>query len=134
MIREKGINNHLVNRIEEVYEETINRVLIEGKHSKDFWTESGVRQGWPTLFAIYIKDIKEILRKGQVGGIVIGRKKLWTLSYTDDMVLLTRNTNKMKKMLKTFARFLKKRELNLNTEKSKIMTFRRGKERKKKER
>lgn len=79
MMREKGINNHLVNRIEEVYKETINRVLIEGKHSKDFWTETGVTQGCPlspTLFAIYIADIEEIFRKKQAGGIVIGRKKL----------------------------------------------------------
>lgn len=78
MMREKEINNHLLNRIEEVYEETINRVLIEGKHSKDFWTEIGVRQGCPlspTLFAIYVADIEEILRKKQAEGIVVGRKK-----------------------------------------------------------
>lgn len=48
-MREKRINNHLllVNKIEEVYEETINKLLIEEKHLKDVWMESGVRQGCP---------------------------------------------------------------------------------------
>lgn len=70
-MREKGINNHLVNRIEEVYKETINRVLIEGKHSKDFWTETGVTQGCPlspTLFAIYIADMKKYFERNKQEG------------------------------------------------------------------
>lgn len=57
---------------------------------------------------------------------MIGTKKVWSLSYADDLVLLAKDANEMKKILKTLARFLKERDLNLSTKRSKMMTFRRG--------
>lgn len=55
------------------------------------------------------------------------------MEYTDDIVLLARDANEMRKMLKSFAKFLKRRNLILSANKSKMMTFRRGEGRKKKE-
>lgn len=42
----------------------LTRLLIKGKHLKDFWTKFRVNQGCllsPMLFAVYIVDIEEIL-------------------------------------------------------------------------
>lgn len=39
----------------------------------------------PTLFNVYIMDLEEKMRKEQTGGIVIG-KKIWTISYADDVL------------------------------------------------
>jgi len=43
------------------------------------------------------------------------------LAYADDKVLVAKEVNKLKEMLKTFSKFLKKRELFLSVEKSKII-------------
>lgn len=41
MMKKKGINQYLVGRIEEMYEETINMILRDEAQMKEFWTESG---------------------------------------------------------------------------------------------
>ncbi|KAL6264211.1 hypothetical protein P5V15_004378 [Pogonomyrmex californicus] len=80
---EKKINRHLI-RIEEINEETVNTVLVNGTYSKEIWTNAGVRQGCPlspTLFTIYIADLEEVLlRRGQVGDLVINKEKIWSLA------------------------------------------------------
>jgi len=53
IMKSKGINRHLIRKMEEIYEETISTVLIERVYTKDFWTNVGVTQRCPTLFAIY---------------------------------------------------------------------------------
>lgn len=55
------------------------------------------------------------------------------LAYANDIVLMTKEANDMREMLKRFSNFLEKRELNLSVEKSKMMTFRKGRGRRKKE-
>lgn len=137
IMKRKGINRQLVRRLEEIYEETINTVLIDGTFTKEFWTNAGVRQGCPlspTLFAIYIADLEEVLRKGQTGGLVVGREKLWSLAYADDIVLVAKEANELREMIRNFSKFLEKRELILSAEKSKVMTFKKGGGRRKKER
>jgi hypothetical protein len=77
-LRKKGINEHLVTKIEEIYEETISRVRVDGRVSECFKTYKGVRQGCPlspSLFAAFIGDIEEMFRKGQAGGGRGGQRK-----------------------------------------------------------
>lgn len=47
--------------------------------------------------------------------------------------LLAREANEIREMLRSFTRFLKKRNLILSVDKSKMMTFRKGRGRRKKE-
>jgi hypothetical protein len=37
----------------------------------------------PSLFAAFIGDIEEMFRKGQAGGVVVGKEKVWSLAYAD---------------------------------------------------
>jgi hypothetical protein len=74
-LRKKGINEHLVTKIEEIYEETISRVRVDGRVSECFKTYKGVRQGCPlspSLFAAFIG-------RGRQGGLWWAKKKcgLW---------------------------------------------------------
>lgn len=127
IMKRKEINRHLIKKIEEIYEETVNTVLVSGTYTKEFCTNIGVRQGCPlspTLFEIYIADIEEVLNKGQTGVLVINKEKIWSLGYAD-IVLMAKEANDMREMLKRISSFLEKIELNLSAKKSK-MTFRKG--------
>lgn len=53
-------------------------------------------------------------------------KRIWTLAYADDLVMLAKSEEGMKEMLKRMERFLKRKKLQLNTEKSKMVCFKRG--------
>ena len=128
-MREKGINEKLVRKIEEIYMETKNRVRVNEKESECFWTEKGVRQECPlsaTLFTIYISEIEEMFKRAQAGGIVIGKEKVWCLAYADDMVFLANKERGMKEMIMNAERYMKKKKLEVNTEKTKMIIFKKG--------
>ena len=128
-MREKGISERLVRRIEEIYSETKNRVRVNGKESEYFWNEKGVRQGCPlssTLFTIYISEIVEMFKRAQAGGVVIGKEKVWCLAYADDMVFLSNKERGMKKIIKNAERYIRKKKLEVNTEKTKMVIFKKG--------
>jgi len=71
------------------------------------------------------------MKNVQLGGIVIGKKKVWTVSYADDVVLLANNEEGIKEMMKKFRKYIQERGLELNTDKSKIMRGRKAGGRKK---
>jgi hypothetical protein len=128
-LRKKKINEHLVTKIEEIYEETISRVRVDGRVSECFKTYKGVRQGCPlspSLFAAFIGDIKWMFRKGQAGGVVVGKEKVWSLAYADDLVVLAREEKGMKEMLGSMEKYMRRKKLTVNVEKSKMMVFRKG--------
>ena len=65
----------------------------------------------------------EELRKGQAGRIVVGKRKAWSLTYADDIVLMADREEELKEMLRRLKKFLKETELELSTEKDKIVVF-----------
>lgn len=71
-LRKKGISEELLERMEEIYNETRSRVKVGKEFTKEFWIERGVRQGCllsPLLFILFVSDIEEFMRKRQEGGI-----------------------------------------------------------------
>lgn len=128
-MEELGIDQRLIRRIKEIYEATQNVIQAGDNTSDSFWTKVGVRQGCPlspTLFALYIADIDEILRKGQDGGLVVGNKKFHCLAYADDIVLVAKKSSELKQMMTRLEKYADKRELTVNPQKSKVMIFKRG--------
>ena len=126
-MKQLNISENLMNRIQEIYTVTKNKVKIKNEFSNVFYTVQGLRQGCPispTLFTVYIALIENVFKKAQSGGAVVGRQKLWTLSYADDLALIAKEEGEMKCMLKTLEKFLQKIKLELNVEKSKMVVFR----------
>ena len=54
----------------------------------------------------------------------LGKKKIFTLAYADDVMLLANNDTGMREMLKRFRKYIEKKGLELNVEKLKVMEFR----------
>ena len=75
-------------------------------------------------------DLEEVLRKGQDGGMVVGNKKFWSLMYADDIVLVANKEGEFKSMINRLEKYLDKRKLLLNVEKSKVLVFSKGGRRK----
>lgn len=62
------------------------------------------------LHVRYIADIdKEMMNRG-IGGIAIGKMRIWNLAYADDMVFVARNRKALMDMIDILRRFLKKKE------------------------
>lgn len=54
----------------------------------------------------------------------VGGKRVYTLAYADDIVLLAEDEEGMRSMIGRFEEYLNKKRLELNANKTKIMRFR----------
>jgi hypothetical protein len=86
----------------------------------------GVRQGCPLsplLFTIHVEDVDEMLTKARGGGVVVGREKVWSLAFANDMVIVAKSERKMKEMMRSLGKYVKKKEPEVNVDKTKMMVF-----------
>lgn len=128
VLRKRKINEELIEKIKELYRETSCRVRVGKETSEPFWFKKGVRQGCPlspTLFNLYISDIGEELDKGP-GGIKVGKERICSIEYADDLVLLAETQEGLSSMIRGLGKILKEKKLQLNVEKSKVMVCKKG--------
>ncbi|XP_063913200.1 uncharacterized protein LOC135129861 [Zophobas morio] len=83
----KGVYAYLVTKMEEIYEETVSKVRVNGIESET-----------------YLGDIDELFREAQTGGVVVGKEKVWSLAYADDLVIVAKKREEMKTMIKSFEK------------------------------
>ena len=124
-----SINGNIIDRLKGIYRETRAAIRTKDGLSEEIKTRKGVRQGCvlsPILFNMYIAEIDKYLDVRGIGGIKIGKERIWSLAYADDLILLAKNKEAVTDMMGTLRRFLKDRKLDLNVEKSKVMVFNSG--------
>lgn len=112
------MDRYLIERMKEIYTKTTCKVKVNCKILSEFETRKEIRQGCPispTIFNAVFSDLETEMCKEQEGGLVRGRKKLWTLSYADDVALMAK---------RRFKKYLEKKGLELNVDKTKIMICR----------
>lgn len=56
----------------------------------------------------------------------MGGERIWSLAYADDLIIMAKSEEGMKEMLKRMEKYLKRKKLYLNIEKSKMVCFRSG--------
>lgn len=105
MMRKIGIRGkgRLRKKIMEMYKQTKNIVRVGERKSEEFWAKKGVKQGNPmnpTLINVYMRDMEEEMKKERTGGIVIGKEKIWTIPFADDVVLLAKREENLKAMMR----------------------------------
>ena len=120
-MEEERISRGLIERIKKLYEKTKSCVKTEKGNTEEFWTTKGLRRGCllsPALFCIYIAGLEKELEERQVGGVKVCRTRICSLTYADNMVLLSKNREALNDMMDTMRRFFCKRELILSAEKT----------------
>lgn len=121
----------MLERVKEVLRETRSRVSrrVGEEVGESFWTGRELRQGCPLspqLFNILTADMEEEMRKVKWGGVAIEEKRIYSLAYADDIVMLVGREEDMKSMIERLKNYLDKKGLELNVSKPKIMRFRKG--------
>jgi len=129
-MRERGVREGLVRRVEELLRETKCRVKgRRGGGGEQFWTARGVRQGCPLsplLFNILMADLEEKMGKVSWGELGWEGEKVYSLLYADDTVLLAKYEGGMKSMVERMEGYVDRKGLEINVGETKIMRFRRG--------
>ncbi|KMQ88327.1 hypothetical protein RF55_12211 [Lasius niger] len=90
-----------------------------------------VRMGNGGLQIDVIADLEEEIARGKWGGVKLGEKKIFSMAYADDIVLLAEKDDEMSAMLARTERYINNKKLEVNVMKTKIMVFRKGGRRRK---
>jgi hypothetical protein len=53
----------------------------------------------------------------------VGREKVWSLAFADDMVIVAKSEREMKEMMRNLEKYVRKKKLEVNGEKTKMMVF-----------
>lgn len=108
MLEEIGIEENITERIRD----TRSMIKIKEKIVGSMELRKGVRQGCPLspiLFNVSLADLEEEMKKVQEGGVVLGRKKIYSLSYADDVALMSTTPEGLKGMIKRLGKYLEKK-------------------------
>lgn len=71
---------------------------------------------------MYIADLNKLFIKRGIGGMKLGKERIWSLAYADDIVLMAKS-RVLEDRTGMLRRFLKDRKIELNIEKTKVMIF-----------
>jgi hypothetical protein len=121
-----GIGGNCYFAIKALYRNTWAQVRVNHACTDPFPTPSGVRQGdtlSPTLFIAFMSDLSRELNENP-HAVKIGALRLNHLLYADDIVLLAESETALQSLLDTLAQWCFKWCLKINTDKSKVMHFR----------
>lgn len=114
-----GIREGLIERVKDVFRETKSRVKVRRKLEENFWTARGVRQGCPLspmLFNIMIADLKDMMGRVKWGRIEVEKRRIYSLVYADDVVLLAEEG--MRSKIRRLEEYIDEKRLELNVEKN----------------
>ena len=115
-------------------------VKVNDTCSSFFPCNIGVRQGEnlsPLIFSLYLNDLHDYIQSnGDINGIILDNEandinlhvylKLFLLLYCDDTIIMSRSADDLDRALKTYEQYCKIWKLTVNTSKSKIVVFSKG--------
>lgn len=124
VLKQLKIPAYIRRTIEGLYKTTTYN--IEGER---FESHRGLKQGCPLsplLFALYIAALNRVLKGNQLGGVVVGGTKIYSLEFADDIALMAERPEELKDMIRALQRFSARRRLQISVEKSKVIMFSKG--------
>ena len=126
-----GINGSLYSIIKSLYSCTGYQVQIGDDLSPIFYGNNGLKQGCclsPTLSSIYQNDMHDHFRSEECDPIQLGSLSLNSISWADDLIMISLSSNGLQNCLSRLERYCKKWGLEINELKTKcmVMSRRRG--------
>ena len=118
-----GVQGRMWRFIREWYKDMSSQVLADGKKTRSFKLEQGVKQGAilsPLLYNLFINDIVKLL-KGRGLGLVFEGNWVGIMMYADDMVLLASSGEELQQMIDVVVEFSKDWRFQLSAPKSEVM-------------
>jgi hypothetical protein len=124
-----GIRGNMLNIIISMYSAVKSRVKYYNQISEQFQCMLGVRQGEclsPFLFAMFLNDLEDIFIDKGFEGIDVHMFKMFLILYADDIVIFANSCIELQNSLDTLYEYCCKWKLVVNSEKTKVMIFRKG--------
>ncbi len=125
-----GVSSQFLKLLRSMYEEVKSCVRLSGNIYSSFFVSSiGVRQGEnlsPILFSLFINDIVDELASVKDLGILVSNIRLLLLLFADDMVLFSNSVKGLQDGLDMLHEYCAKWGLTINTDKTKVVIFRKG--------
>ena len=121
-----GIDKKDIRIVKNLYWNQQASILTGFQKSENIKIERGVRQGCvlsPLLFNIYSEEIFSQALEDRDEGVIINGQNLNNLRYADDTILITNNPQDLQTLLDLVDKECNKMGLNINTAKTKIMSF-----------
>jgi hypothetical protein len=139
-----GINGNVIRVVYNMYDKAKSCVKHGGAISNFFACTVGVRQGEnlsPLLFAVYLNDFERHVSRHYKGLDLLSTEitdvlsdddvevflKLYVLLYADDTIILAENAHDLQVALTAVNGYCQEWQLTVNTSKTKVVIFSRGK-------
>ena len=107
----------------------INFDINNNAKGDEFVCYTGVRQGEclsPFLFSMFVNDLEQEMISKDIAGLDLDYFKLFLLMYADDIVLFSKTDEGLQNGLNCIYDYCQKWKLSVNTQKTKVMIFRKG--------
>ena len=124
-----GCSTSMVKALKAMYESVRMCVKHKNSYSDFFISNSGVKQGdplSPILFIFFINDLVTDLSTEDENSIKINDLNIFMLLFADDAVLFSKSHQSLQLMLNKLKEYSSYWKLNVNTQKTKIMIFEKG--------
>ena len=122
-----GINAKMLRIIRDMYNNVKTCVRSCRSYSDFFECAVGLKQGEvisPLLFSLFIEDLELFLQEDQNCGLRLDDITFLLMLFADDMVILGKDINDLQNSLELLERYCDRWGLQVNTEKTKIVVFR----------
>ena len=104
VLREYGVDGPLLRAIQSLYRRSLSLVRVAGCKSDSFPVRVGLRHGCPMSPVLFITFMDRISRRSWgVEGVVFGERRISSLLFADDVVLLASSNRDLQLLLGRFA-------------------------------
>ena len=131
ILRKNGLKGKLYNAIRSIYNTVKASVKSCASYSNTFECPIGLRQGCslsPILFTMIINELNDIMVANEVRGIQLFPDiiEIFMLMFADDIACISDTISGLQKQLNILNQYCKIYKLTVNTEKTKIIVFKKG--------